>query len=122
MAGSSRRRRPWLACDERASATRTLRIDELSVRIDLFGIAPDEVDQIFGQFASDQRTATLKLSVVSCGDRFFLFEGERPLGSCGSNEWIPRLKAVLTEHYTASVRDAFLMHAAFLVRGNTGIL
>jgi hypothetical protein len=105
-----------------ATATRVLRIDELVVRIDLFGVAPDEIDRIFGQFASDQRIAPLKLSVVSCGDRFFLFEGERPLGSCATNEWVPRLKATLTEHFTAAVRDAFLMHAAFLVRGNTGIL
>ena len=107
---------------ERATAKRTLRIDELTVRINLFGVAPDEIDQIFGQFASDQRTTALELSVVSCGDRLFLFEGDRPLGSCGSNEWIPRLKAVLTEHYTVNVRNAFLMHAAFLVRDNRGIL
>ena len=112
----------WVRLREQATATRIVRIDELAARIDLFGVAPDEVDDVFEQFASDERTAILKLSVVSCGDRFFLFEGERPLGSCGANEWIPRLKAVLTEHYTASVRDAFLMHAAFLVRGNTGIL
>ena len=108
--------------DEQATATRTLRIDELTVRIDLFGIAPDEIDQTFGQFASDQRMPALRLSVVACGDRLFLFEGERPLGSCEANEWIPRLKAVLTEHYTTCVRDAFLVHAAFLVCGNTGIL
>ena len=107
---------------ERASAIRTVRIDELIVRIDLFGVAPDEIDQVFGQFISDERMAALRLSVVSCGDRFFLFEGDRPLGSCAANEWIPRLKAVLTEHYTANVRDAFLMHAAFLVRDNKGIL
>jgi hypothetical protein len=107
---------------EQATATRTICIDELIARIDLFSVAPNEVDDVFGQFASDPRKTALRLSVVSCGDRFFLFEGERPLGSCGSSEWIPRLKAVLTEHYTAAVRDAFLMHAAFLVRGNKGIL
>lgn len=107
---------------EQATATRMLRIDELAIRIDLFGVAPDEIDRIFGQFASGQPMAALRLSVVACGDRFFLLEGERSLGACGSSEWIPRLKAVLTEHYTAAVRDAFLMHAAFLVRGDTGLL
>jgi hypothetical protein len=80
------------------------------------------LDNVFGQFIFDQQATTLTLSVVSCAGRFFLFEGERPLGSCGTNEWIPRLKAVLTEHYTAAVRGAFLVHAAFLVRANKGIL
>jgi hypothetical protein len=106
----------------KASATRTLHIDELSVRIDLFGVAADDVDQMFGQFAVDERSPSLTLSVVSYGDQFFLFEGERPLGSCGAQEWIPRLKASITEHYAANVRDGFLIHAAFLVRNNKGVL
>lgn len=107
---------------QRASATRTLRIDELSVRIKFFGVEPDEVDNVFGQFVLGEGAASLTLSVVSCGDRLFLFEGERPLGSCSRKEWVPRLKAVLTEHYAANVRGAFLMHAAFLVRGGKGLL
>jgi len=107
---------------EQAGATRSLRIDELTVRINLFGVAADEVDEVFGQFASDERVPSLKLSVVACGDRLFLFEGERPLGSCGAEEWIPRLKASITEHYAANVHGAFLMHAAFLVRDNKGLL
>lgn len=106
-----------------ASATRTLRIDELAVRINLFGVTANEVDQVFGQFASDERSAPLlTLSVVAWGDDFYLFEGERPLGSCNAEEWIPRLKASITEHYAANVRGAFLIHAAFLVRNDKGIL
>jgi hypothetical protein len=103
-------------------ATRTLRIDELTVRVDFFGVSPDEVDAVFGQFASDDKIVLLELSIVFCRDRFFLFNGDRPLGSCGAEEWIPRVKAVLTEHYAAAVSDAFLVHAAFLVRGTKGIL
>lgn len=107
---------------EQPAATRVLCIDELPVRINLFGVAPDEVDGVFGQFLSGRRATALTLSVVWCGDRIFLFEGDRSLGSCASNEWIPRLKAILTEHYTAAVRNAFLIHAAFLVRSNKGML
>jgi hypothetical protein len=112
-----------LAClHQRASATRTLRIDELAVRLNFFGVDPDEVDAVFGQFASDDRLTTLTLSIVNCGNRLFLFEGDRPLGSFGASEWVPHLKATLTEHYAANVRGAFLIHAAFLVRDNKGIL
>ena len=108
--------------NKRANETRVLRIDELGVRINFFGVAPDEVDEVFGQFASDERFAAFTLSIVSCGDQLFLFEGDRPLGSFGEDEWIPKLKAVLTEHYAATVRGAFLIHAAFLVHGDKGIL
>src|SRR5688500_2179238 len=81
-----------------ADATRALRIDELSVRFNCCGVAPDQADTVFGQFAAADKQANLKLSIVSCRDQVFLFEGDRPLGSCGAHEWIPRLKAVLTEH------------------------
>jgi hypothetical protein len=112
-----------LAClHGQPSATRSLLIDELSVRMNFFGVIPDEVDEVFGQFAADIRSAELTLSIVSCGEHLFLFENDRSLGSCGAGEWIPRLKATLTEHYAAHVRDAFLMHAAFLARGDKGIL
>ncbi len=102
--------------------TRTFRIDELVVRVDLFGVAAREVDAVFGQFAADDRPATLRLSVVSCRNRFFLFEADNPLGAYGADEWIPRIKAVLTDHYTTAVSDAFLVHAAFLVSGGKGVL
>jgi len=105
-----------------ADATRALRIDELTVRLNFFGVAPDQADAVFAQFAAADKQATLKLSIVSCRGQIFLFEGDRPLGSCGAHEWIPRLKAVLTEHYAAAVSDAFLVHAAFLVRGRKGLL
>jgi hypothetical protein len=107
---------------EAPDATRMLRIDELTVRLDLFGVASPEVDAVFGQFAADDSPVMLKLSVVSCRSRFFLFDGGNPLGAYGADEWIPRIKAVLTEHYTAAVSDAFLVHAAFLVSGGKGVL
>jgi hypothetical protein len=108
---------------QRARTTRHYLIDELSVRIDFFGdIRVDDVDAVFGQFKIDPRPATLRISLVSCRDRIFLFEEDRPLGAHSELELIPRLKAVLTEHYTGCKRDGFLTHAAFLVRGNKGIL
>jgi hypothetical protein len=112
-----------LSClQQRASATRTLRIDEFAVRLNFFGVDPDEADAVFGQFASDEGATALTLSIVSCANQIFLFEGHRPLGSFEADEWIPQLKATLTEHYAAKVRGAFLIHAAFLVRGDRGIL
>jgi len=103
-------------------ASRVLRIDEITVRINFFGVAPAEFDAVFGHFAADARSDVLDLSVVACGDQFFVFEGDRSLGSFGAGEWVPQLKAILTEHYAANVRGAFLMHAAFLVRHDKGIL
>jgi hypothetical protein len=106
-----------------AATTRNYLIDELSVRMDFFGGVPVEpVDAVFGQFAVDARPSALRLSIVSCRDRLFLFEADRSLGSYAADEWIPRLKATLTERYTAHVRNAFLVHAAFLVRHGKGIL
>src|SRR5262245_17536338 len=95
---------------QRSDATRTLCIDELTVRVNFFDVAPAEFDAVFGQFATDARSEALELSVVACGSRIFVFEGDRPLGSFGVREWVPQLKASLTEHYAAHVRDAFLMH------------
>jgi hypothetical protein len=113
-----------LACLSRAaSTTRNYQIDELSVRMDFFGGVPlEDVDAVFSQFAVDARPAALRLSIVACRNRLFLFEADRPLGACSADEWIPRLKAALTEHYAARVRNAFLVHAAFLVRDDQGIL
>lgn len=113
-----------LAClSQPASTTRNYLIDELSVRMDFFGGVPvDAVDAVFGQFAVEARPAALRLSIVSCRNRLFVFEADRPLGSYGAHEWIPQLKAALTEHYAARVRNAFLVHAAFLVRHGRGIL
>jgi hypothetical protein len=109
--------------DQPASTTRNYLIDDLSVRMDFFGgVSANSVDEVFGQFAADARPSALRLSIVSCRDRFFLFEAGRPLGSHDADEWIPRLKAILTEHYTARARNAFLVHAAFLVRHGKGIL
>ena len=107
---------------QRPDATRVLRIDELIVRINFFDVAPAEVDAVFGQFAADAWSEALDLSIVACGDRIFVFEGDRPIGSFGVGEWVPQLKATMTEHYAANVRGAFLMHAAFLVRNDKGIL
>jgi hypothetical protein len=113
-----------LAClNQPAGTTRNYLIDELSVRMDFFGdVKADSVDAVFGQFAVNARPSALRLSIVSCRDRLFLFDAERPLGSHTADEWIPRLKATFTEHYTAHVRNAFLVHAAFLVHHGKGIL
>jgi len=106
----------------RPDASRVLCIDELAARINFFGIPPDEVDAVFGQFAANASSAALELSIVACGDEIFVFEGDRPLGSFGADGWIPQLKATLTERYAANVRDAFLIHGAFLVREGRGLL
>lgn len=106
-----------------ASATRYVRIHDLTTRIDFLGSAsPDAFDAVFGHFGTSALAAGLSLSVVGCQQRYFTFEGTSPLSSCPAEELIPQFKAVLTEHYVSSVRHSFLIHGALVVRRNRGLL
>jgi hypothetical protein len=106
-----------------ADATRNIRIQELTARISFFGGASvREFDAVFEQFCDDASEPMLTLSVVRCQERYFLFEGDRLLGAYDWEGVMPRLKALLTKRYISRSKTSFLVHGAFLVRRNRGVL
>jgi hypothetical protein len=106
-----------------ANETRYLRIQDLTARLDFRGNASAEAfDHVFGHFGTGALVPTLTLSVVGFQHQYFMFEENSPVAWCTADELIPQLKAVLTERYVSSVGNSFLVHAAFLVAGNRGLL
>lgn len=102
---------------------RYVQIHDLTVGIDFHGSASsDAFDNVFGQFGTAVSSARVSLSVIGSHGRYFTFEENVPLASCPPEELVPQLKALLTERFVSSVQNAFLVHGAFVVRRDRGLL
>lgn len=102
-------------------ATHRLKIGELRAELRFHGeVDPEAAGVLFDQFAQDI-APDLILSIVGAGGGVFLFEDERPAGLWRADEWVPQIKALLTERLTSAVVGDFLTHGALLERAGRGL-
>ncbi|WP_158764413.1 hypothetical protein [Terricaulis silvestris] len=92
-----------------------LRIGPLAAELCFVGDADlQSAEAAFGHFAHDNATPHERIGIVGRKGTDYLFVGDAPVGMAPRTQTIPRLKALLTEAYCASVHGGFLAHAALV--------
>jgi len=100
-----------------------VRLDELSVRIRTFGdLDAEQLTAAFGHLSDDASGGFDTLSLAGSDGLIFAIHSREALGAWDERNFVPGVKAFLTERYTRLVRDAFLTHAALLTRDGKGVL
>lgn len=104
-----------------ASASMRLRIGAMSAELRFFGAADGAAAAAaFAKLKSQEGEGEADVRIAIVGrldgeeETDFLFLGEAPMGAAPRRQTVPRLKALLTEHYCGCVGEGFLAHGALV--------
>jgi hypothetical protein len=115
--------RPTLP-DEGAAPTAALRVTwtDCTVEIRLFGaLDAAALRRVFAAFVTEAKGDYVLSAAEICG-LVFVWDETGRTRACSAEEWIPEIKARLTERFLKAERPGFLAHAALLSIAGRGVL
>jgi hypothetical protein len=85
------------------------------------GVDAAAVQDVFANLLSSEQTGTV-LRIERIADLFFIVDEQGGSRARSASEWVPEVKAMLTDKVLESAADGFLVHAALVSRRGHGVL